>query len=87
MLGWVARGWGGDVVGSGWGGGVGDGWVWCGGWWLGSGLMVVGIVVVALGGMVVVRLLGGGGWDSVGGTIGLIFSPTYAHMYFCLPNG
>ena len=33
------------------------------------------------------RLLGGSGWGSVGGTIGLIFSPTYTCMYFCLPNG
>ena len=49
--------------------------------------MVVGVVVVALSGVVVVRLLGWGGWVSVRGTIGLIFSPTYAHMYFCLLNG
>ena len=41
--------------------------------------MVVWVVVVALGGTVVVRLHCGGG---VGGTIGLIFSPTYANMYF-----
>ena len=44
--------------------------------------MVVGVVVVALGWVVVVRLLGGGGWGSVGGGIGLIFSPTCVHMYF-----
>ena len=44
-------------------------------------------MVVALGGVVVVRLLGGGGWGSVGGTFGLIFSLTYAYMYFCLLNG
>ena len=30
-------------------------------------------MVVAFGGVVVVRLLGGGGWGSVGGTIGLVF--------------
>ena len=45
--------------------------------------MVVG-VVVALGGVVVVRLHCGGGWGGVGGTIGLIFSPTYPHMHFLL---
>ena len=48
--------------------------------------MVVG-VVVALGGVVVVRLHCRGGWGGVGDIIGLIFSPTYAFMYFCLPNG
>ena len=49
--------------------------------------MVVGVVVVALGGVVVVRLLGGDGLGSVGGTIGLIFSPTYTYMYFRLQIG
>ena len=49
--------------------------------------MVVGVVVVTFGGVVVVRLLDGDWWSSVGGTIGLIFSPTYAGMYFCLLNG
>ena len=49
--------------------------------------MVVGVVVVALGGVVVVRLQCGDGWCGVWGTIGLIFSPTYTYMYFCLPNG
>ena len=44
--------------------------------------MVFGVVVVALGGVVVVRLLDGGEWGSVGGNIGLIFRPTYTHMYF-----
>ena len=43
--------------------------------------MVVGVVVVALGGVVVEVALWGG-WGFVGGTIGLIFSPTYACMYF-----
>ena len=49
--------------------------------------MVVGVVLVALGRAVVVRLHCGGGWGGVGGTIGLIFSLTYTYMYFCLPNG
>ena len=50
--------------------------------------MVVGVGVVALGGVVVVvRLHCGGGWGGVGGTIGLIFSPTYVYMYFCPPSG
>ena len=44
--------------------------------------MVVGVVVVTLGWVVVVRLHCGGEWGGVGGTIGLIFSPTYACMYF-----
>ena len=52
--------------------GGGDGGGWVDGGW---------------GGVVVVRLLGGGGWGSFEGAIGLIFSPTYAYMYFCLPNG
>ena len=34
--------------------------------------MVVWVEVVALGGMVVVRLHCGGGWGGVGGTTGLI---------------
>ena len=49
--------------------------------------MVVGVVMVALGGVVVVSLHCRDGWGGVGGTIGLIFSPTYTYMYFCLPNG
>ena len=44
--------------------------------------MVVGVVVVALGGVVVVRLHCGDGLGGVGGTISLIFSPTYTYMYF-----
>ena len=45
--------------------------------------MVVGIVVVAtLGGVVVVRLHCGGRWGGVGGTIGLIFSPTYICIFY-----
>ena len=44
------------------------------------GQMVVGVVVVALSGMVVVRLHCWAGWGGVMGTIGLIFSPTYAYM-------
>ena len=48
---------------------------------------MVGVVVVVLGGVLVVRLHCGGMWGGVVGTIGLIFSPTYTCMYFCLPNG
>ena len=44
--------------------------------------MVVGVVVVALGGVMVVKLHCRGGWGGIGGTIGLICSPTYAYMYF-----
>ena len=33
---------------------------------------MVGVVVVALGGVVVVKLHCGGGWGGVGGTIGLL---------------
>ena len=48
---------------------------------------MVGVVVVALGGVAVVRLHCESGWGSVGGTIGVDFSPTYTYMYFCLLNG
>ena len=51
--------------------GVGGRWV-DGGWGCGGGIR----------GVLVVRLHCGGGWEGVGGIIGLIFSPTYAHMYF-----
>ena len=70
--GWV---WGGEMGGSGWwwGGGDGGGWV-DGGWGCGGGIRWGGGCEVA-------------GWGSVGDTIGLIFSPTYADMYFYLPNG
>ena len=49
--------------------------------------MVVGVVVVTLGGVVAVGLHCGEWVSGVGGTIGFLFSPTYAYMYFCLPNG
>ena len=44
--------------------------------------MVVRVVVVALGGVVVVRLHCWDGWGGVGGYISLIFSPTCMHMDF-----
>ena len=55
------------------GGGDGDWWVDVG-WGCGGSIRWGGGCEVA-------------GWGSVGGTIGLIFSPTYAYKHFCLPNG
>ena len=60
--------WGGEVGGSGWWLGDGGGWV-DGDWGCGGGIWWGGGCEIAE-------------WGSVWGTIGLIFSPTYAHMYF-----